>query len=266
MSAEAALQHCAELVERGDPDRFRAIMAAPLRARRVMFPLAAFSLEVARVPWLTKEEMIAEMRLQWWRDALEEIQKGGWVRRHDVITPVAEAVDGPAIAALDQMIVARRWDIYKEPFEDEAYFAEYIAHTSGHLYGVMARALALDYGIDPAEIPEAVLRDFSYGAGVANFLRAVPALEAAGRIPMLDGRPEALRFLAQNALDRLRHARRLRRRVPDPVVPVMVMGWQADGILRRAITRPELVATGDLAPSDFGQRIGLLWRSVSGRW
>ena len=44
MSVEA----CAELVERGDPDRFRAIMAAPPEARAQLFPLYAFNLEVAR--------------------------------------------------------------------------------------------------------------------------------------------------------------------------------------------------------------------------
>ena len=39
---------CAELVERGDPDRFRAVMAAPVEARAQLFPLYAFNLEVAR--------------------------------------------------------------------------------------------------------------------------------------------------------------------------------------------------------------------------
>ena len=43
---------CAALVERGDPGRFRATMAAPLAARRVLFPLYAFNLEVARAPWV----------------------------------------------------------------------------------------------------------------------------------------------------------------------------------------------------------------------
>lgn len=63
---------CAALVARGDPDRFAAIMAAPPAARARLFPLYAFNLEVARAPWVTKEPMIAEMRLQWWRDVLAE--------------------------------------------------------------------------------------------------------------------------------------------------------------------------------------------------
>ena len=83
---------CAAIVQRGDPDRFMATMAAPVAARRVLFPLYAFNVEVARAPWVTEESMIAEMRLQWWRDAVEEVAKGGVVRRHEVVTPLAEVL------------------------------------------------------------------------------------------------------------------------------------------------------------------------------
>ena len=60
-----SIQACADLVHRGDPDRFAAIMAAPVGARERLFPIFAFNLEVARAPWVTAEAMIAEMRLQW---------------------------------------------------------------------------------------------------------------------------------------------------------------------------------------------------------
>jgi phytoene/squalene synthetase len=72
-----SLEACADLLRRGDPDRFLAAMAAPPAARRVLLPLYAFNLEVARAPQVTAEPMIAEMRLQWWRDALAEIAAGG---------------------------------------------------------------------------------------------------------------------------------------------------------------------------------------------
>ena len=66
-----SLQACADLVARGDPDRFRATMAGPLAARRVLFPLYAFNIEVSRAPWVTGEPIIAEMRLQFWRYVIE---------------------------------------------------------------------------------------------------------------------------------------------------------------------------------------------------
>ena len=66
-----------------------------LRLRRAgcSFPLYAFNLEVARAPWVTQEPLIAEMRLQWWADALDEIAGGGPVRRHEVTEPLAKVLE-----------------------------------------------------------------------------------------------------------------------------------------------------------------------------
>jgi 15-cis-phytoene synthase len=52
---------CAALVQRGDPDRFAAVMAAPVEARARLFVIYAWNLEVARAPWVTSEPLIAEM-------------------------------------------------------------------------------------------------------------------------------------------------------------------------------------------------------------
>ena len=141
MSFDADLNACAALVERADPLRFRAAMAAPVAARRVLFPLYAFNVEVARAPWVTQEPMIAEMRLQWWRDVSEEIAEGRAVRRHEVATPLAQAITPQDAALLDELAAARRWDIYKDAFEDEAHFARYMDQTAGNLTWVAARSL-----------------------------------------------------------------------------------------------------------------------------
>ena len=68
-------------------------MAAPVAAREKLFPIYAFNVEVARAPWVASEPMIGEMRLQWWRDALEEIAEGKGVRQHEVTTPLASVLD-----------------------------------------------------------------------------------------------------------------------------------------------------------------------------
>ena len=66
------LAACAAIVERGDPLRFRTAMLAPVAQRGALFALYAFNVEVSRAPWVTKEALIAEMRLQWWRDVVAE--------------------------------------------------------------------------------------------------------------------------------------------------------------------------------------------------
>ena len=133
---------CARLLERGDAARFRAVMAAPAPVRPKLFAIFAFNLEVARAPWVTQEPMIAEMRLQWWQDALGEIAAGGDVRRHEVVTPLADALSVQAAEDLRDLVTARRWDIYREPFTDAGDFGSYLRHTSGRLCALRRRRWA----------------------------------------------------------------------------------------------------------------------------
>ncbi|MDO5757139.1 MAG: squalene/phytoene synthase family protein [Rhodobacterales bacterium] len=249
---------CAGIVQRGDPDRFRAAMAAPVSARPVLFPIYAFNVEVSRAPWMTQEPLIAQMRLQWWRDALDEIVQGGRVRRHEVVTPLAAVLDADGAALLDELIKARHWDIARDPFDDEAHLTDYLEKTSGNLMLAAARALGR---ADPA-----VVMDAGYAAGLANWLRAIPALENAGRVPLLDGRPEGVRALAENGLRRLRAARAGRAGVTVAARPALLAAWQAGHLLRRAAAHPELVAAGGLEPSPIRSSLTLLARSMSGRW
>lgn len=252
------VEACARIVERGDPDRFRATMAAPVAARAVLFPIYAFNVEVARAPWVTQEPMIAEMRLQWWRDALEEIAGPGTPRRHEVVDPLAGVLDAEAAGLLDGLVAARRWDIGTEAFADAAALDAYLDATSGHLLWVAARALG-------AEHPEPV-RDLAYAAGVANLLAAVPELEAKGRKPLADGTTEGVRQLAERGLARLAAARRARRRVPASAVPALLAAWRAGPVLIRAARDPRRVAAGDLKGGDLADSLRLARLSFLGWW
>ncbi|MFK7835128.1 MAG: squalene/phytoene synthase family protein [Sulfitobacter sp.] len=258
MSFDADLTSCAALVERADPLRFRSVMAAPVAARRVLFPLYAFNVEVARAPWVTQEPMIAEMRLQWWRDVCEEIAEGKPVRRHEVATPLAAAIGPDAATLLDELVAARRWDIYKDAFEDEAHFARYMDQTAGNLMVVAARALGT------AE--EGVLRDAAFAAGVAAWLRAIPELEARGRVPLLDGTMDGVAALAQTAMERLHKARASRALVSKAARPALMHVAQAEAVLRAAAQDPIAVADGRLPDPVEAGRMTFALRVVTGRW
>ena len=220
---------CAALVERADPDRFRAIMAAPVAARTVLFPVFAFNVEVSRAPWVTQEDMIAEMRLQWWRDALEEIGSGGTVRRHEIVDALAPVLDAEGVRVLDRLVAARRWDIYRDAFEDEAHLSDYLDATSAGLIWAAARALG--------SAEEEVVRTFGWAVGAANLLRAAAALDAQGRKPLVDGTHDGIRGLAQEALDRLDRAARDRSAVSRMASASLLTGWQARPLLRPCETR-----------------------------
>ena len=190
---------CADLVERGDADRFAAVMAAPSGLRARLWPLYAFNLEIARAPWVTKEPMIAEMRLQWWRDVVAEASP----RAHEVAGPLHGliAAAGLDVGVLERMAAARVWDVYAEPFADQAAFDAYLDNTAGGLMWLAARACGAD------QRAEAAVRDYGWAAGLAAFLRAVPVLEERGKRPLVDGRPGAVGDLAARGLEKLRAAR-----------------------------------------------------------
>lgn len=236
---------CADLVARGDPDRFAATMAAPQAARPVLFPLYAFNIEVSRAPWLSSEPMIAEMRLQWWYDVLGEIAVGAPPRRHEVVTPLAGVLDPAGARLLQPLVEARRWDIYRDPFSDEAALIQHLETTGGTLMWAAARALG---GRE-----EAVYRDIGFATALAGWLRAIPELEARGRVPLVDGRPDAVAALARVGLARLG-----RGRLTGAGYAAGIAGWQTRAILRRAAGAPGLVAAGALQGSEFARRGGLL--------
>lgn len=251
---QADIQACAEIVHKADPDRFAAVMASPVAMRDVLFPLHAFAVEVARAPWVTQEPMIAEMRLQWWRDALEEIASGATVRAHEVVTPLASVISAETAKMLDGFVELRRWDIYKDPFEDKAHFHDYLTQTGSNFYRAMAQALGQD---------DRAAGEFGLAAAIANWLVAVPELEARGRVPLLDGRPEGAKALAETGLAALHKSRSLG--IAKPLRPAMLSGWKTERLLRQAYKNPQSVADGTLGLSDFSKKSSLMWKTLSGR-
>ncbi len=220
-------------------------MAAPPAARAVLFPLYAVNVEVARAPWVTAEPLIAEMRLQWWRDALEEIAEGRPVRTHEVTVPLAEVLDAEGARTLDGAVAARRRDLDPEPFADAAALWAHLDATAGTLMWVAARALGA------APEAEAAVRRIGQAGGLAAWFAAVPELMARGRAPLPDPSPEGITALAGQGLDRL-GAR------PAGAGAALLPAATARPILARVRREPARVTEGRVALSPFRHRLALL--------
>ncbi|MEJ6398759.1 phytoene/squalene synthase family protein [Yoonia sp. 208BN28-4] len=254
-----SMQACAELVRQGDPDRFLATMTADPVLRGPLFVLYAFNLEIAKAPWVTQEPMIAEMRLQWWRDVVEEIGGGKPARAHEVAGPLAEviAAHNLDIAVIDEMIAARRWDIYRETFACEDALHDYIDQTSGHLMWLAAQTCGAPDALEDD------VRDVAWGFGVANFLRALPAISDGGRKTPMGDPIKSDTNLARIARARLRSARKADF---GAAVAAVRVAWQAEALLEQAIETPERVDNGTLGLSEFRRRGSLLFKSLTGGW
>ncbi|MDA7426507.1 squalene/phytoene synthase family protein [Thalassococcus lentus] len=260
--ADPDLIACAEIVQKGDPDRFRATMAAPVEARAVMFPIYAFNVEVARAPWITKEPLIAQMRLQWWADVLTEIETGSIVRRHSVATPLAGAINAGAAKELQSIVSAREIDLERAPFDDQPALNHYLENTAGTLCRVVATALD-----SRAKSLETELTTWGAAAGLARYLQAVPQLVALGKLPLPDGRPETISEMASSSLNTLealgRNAKlRTLGKTLGASRPAVLEFWKTKAILRQAMKEPERVADGHLSTSGFGDRARLIWTAL----
>ena len=270
----------AEAVRTGDPDRFAATMAAPPALRPRLWALYALNLDIARAPWASKEPMVAEMRLQWWIDAIGRADgvradgvrvdggSAGGVRAGDVrAASDALLVLAPHLAELPDLCPlllgaaeARRRDAWPEPFDGAADLDAYLDATAGNLMWAAARLL----GTPPTG--EAVVRDFARGAGIANWLCAVPAMVARGRHPLPDGTNGAVAALAEDGLAAIARARAARASLPASAAPALLTGWKAGALLRIAARDPGRVAQGRLATSEARARASLALRAVTGRW
>ena len=75
MSADA-YAHCEALTREADHDRWLAGLYAPEGARKHLYALAAFHIEVSRLRAIVRQPLAGEIRLQWWREALEGARAG----------------------------------------------------------------------------------------------------------------------------------------------------------------------------------------------
>jgi phytoene synthase len=98
-----------EIVRRADPDRWLATRFVADRAKREdLIALYAFDLELERARRVTTTPLMAQIRLAWWAEALDEIAAGKTPRAHPVASALADAVvrRGLAMAPLAAMIEA----------------------------------------------------------------------------------------------------------------------------------------------------------------
>ena len=253
---------CKALVEARDPDRYLVSAALSEAAQARLWPLYALNLELACVPWASEQPLVSEMRLQWWVDALAETAHGKPPKGHPVLEPLSHVIREAALPLdlLTGMAEARRWDVWTEPFEDEAAFTDYIDQTSSALMCLAAKALGAGAGAEGA------VRAFGWGAGVAAWLRAVPELSSRNRHPLLDPGEAGIRALAQRGLEKLSEGRRGRGKITGKAAPAMLTGGQSGVILRQALAEPARVFTGSLAMSEFHRRGALVLRGLTGRW
>jgi phytoene synthase len=159
-----------------DPDRFLCALFAPASVREAIFALIALNHELARAREATTNPMAALIRLQWWRDAIEEARAGRPPRRHEVAEPLQAAIAARALDAdaLLAMVDAREVEA-AEAIPTEQDFVACLRGTSGG----WSAAAGLALGADAAQAE--ILRATGAAYGLAGALGNIGAHAAQGR-------------------------------------------------------------------------------------
>lgn len=146
IASVTAIDYCARQVQSGDRDRFLLTMALPPATRPALLTILAFHLEIARTREVVSEPLLGRIRLQWWREALEEL-RAGTTRKHEVIEALAEVQAQDQVRLdfdhLQALIDARETDLEPLPPASLGEFDAYAVATGGALADCLARCLGL---------------------------------------------------------------------------------------------------------------------------
>ncbi|MGH6894040.1 MAG: phytoene/squalene synthase family protein [Dongiaceae bacterium] len=275
--------YCLTQVRQGDRDRYLALLFSPAAARGGLAAIAAFNLELARAATEIRESMLGRVRLQWWREALEEIRAGGPLRRHPVVELLSGATrtHGLSIDRMLAMIAAREEELESEAPPSQTAFDARADATAANLIRLSLEML----GLDPAE-PGLAAASVEVGRAYATVGCArsvlIDARRRRIRLPadrlaeagvnldkLFDLRPQAelsqcLQALAVGAVADLDAARR--RVIPRRARPLTITGRLTTLHLERlrlAAYDPFDPRVIDVPPFDVWR---LLWTAITGRF
>jgi len=268
----------------GEPDRYLAALLAPRAQRADLLALAAFAAELARVATAARREpAMAEIRWQWWREALAR-PLGAEATGHPVADHVRAlmARHGIAAAAVCRLVDAHACDLERLPFADDAALDRHFVASEGALFQLSGRILGL-----PANGYAPDWSDWAGRAyGMGRLLFGLEPQLARGRCPIprtrlaaagldfgaIAGERGSAGFVAlladlgrqarANLEQARRHATKLPREASIAVLPLALVGPYVRASERARGASPQRVA--DVAPLTRVMRIaGAHW---FGRW
>lgn len=144
---KTAAKYCLHLLRCGDYDRYMSVLFAPEGKRGGLAALYAFNLEIARIRDAVKEPLAGEVRLRWWREAIEAENEAG---QSLVAAALLETVRhyGLSRTALLRMCDARIFDLYHDAMPARADLEGYYGDTS--VLVIQLACQILDYSAAPA--------------------------------------------------------------------------------------------------------------------
>ncbi len=245
-SVAASLSPVASIVRAHDRDRFQTALFAPAATREALFALYAFNYEIARVRESVREPMLGQIRLQWWREAIDAAYGDARPRRHEVVEPLTAAIRAHGLGRehFARLIDTRERDLDDAPPASLAVLEDYAEGTSAPLIRLALEALG---AATPSTFAAATEIGIAYA--LSGLIRAMPVHARAGRLMIpADGDVDPADYAALRATPALRQAveamarvvarrldaaRAMRRDIPKAALPALLPARIAARTLKR---------------------------------
>ena len=137
-----ALEFCRQDIRTKDPDRYFSTLFAPPNIRSGLWTLYAFNAEIASIRESVSEPMIGQIKLQWWRDAILNINISG-NKTHYLQLTILDLINkfNLPISELISLIDVRESDLEESPPADLEALYTYAENTAGKLAELVFRIL-----------------------------------------------------------------------------------------------------------------------------
>jgi phytoene synthase len=256
-------------VRQHDPDRFLCALFAPAERREALFALLAYNHELARAREVASQPMMALIRLQWWREVVENAVEGRPPRHHEVAAPLHDHIISGTLQAEDLLAMAdAREAEAEESIPTAVAFDAYLRGTAGGLSLAIARLLG---------VPGTKLADMLHLGtlcGLAGVLRNTVVLAAQGRCLLPEDRLTAAGLTPQEVIAQPARAAPVARAMAEaglrrvPTIGRQTRETVAAGLpLVLAVRDLRRCTAGRVVPArrGFGDRLAVTWAGLTGR-
>jgi NADH dehydrogenase [ubiquinone] 1 alpha subcomplex assembly factor 6 len=270
-----SIKFCLDMVRMQDRARYLTTLHAPSVNRSALWALHAFNLELARIRDSVSEPMIGEIRISWWREAVDGIYANA-PRQHPVVEAMLTLVPDVPQALLGDMIEGRLTDIYDGEIQDFAGLESYAAQTGGaqqqavmHVLGCTGElALETARQVGTSWSLLGIVRAIAFHARLQRVYLPEQALRALGidrealyQRPIGPEIVPVVHRIAQRADDLLASARQSRDR---QALPGLLIASLAQDYLKRLQTAGFDVTKADLDAGDVTRQLKMLGAVLRG--
>ena len=147
MKISSDIEFCTVELRKYDYYRYLCCLLAPEKFRSKLLTIYAFNNEIAKIKDIITEPMAGHIRLQWWRETIDDIYNGAQKdHKNEIVSSLYELISKTKIPKkmFDDLIDAREDDIDFSTPQDLNDIKQYAINTSSNLFYLIFSALNIN--------------------------------------------------------------------------------------------------------------------------